>query len=313
MRTALLYVGLSVGAGFATGKEINIYFNSANIISLIISGLMTSFFCYVFLTVGRLSLAKGNFIKKGLQIVYGVGGIAFSSVMLSCISEIFELKGLSVIIICSMLCMTLALNSSKAVKLFTGASVPVIIICCLIVAVRCNKGVNGGELKPVESIKYSAMNIFFQCAYITKEGEKLTRKEGVLTSIMVGILITFLLIPMYSVARGELSSIPFISVASTNGLSYIAIVEVLFAILTTITSCYSLSLEISNERKSLWVFVVMGISILGSTLSFDSLVSVVYPVLSTTGLIILFCALIGIVNYNLKKGIFRMGKKCKLP
>lgn len=273
------------------------YFQGANVLSLIVSGLITSVFCFIFLSAGRLSIFKNVKLKRALSVLYGIGGMAVSAVMLSCIREVFYLDGFAVIILCSMLCMSLALNSSKGVTLFTGASVPIIILCCLIVSIKCNSGLKGGAFNLSNSVKYSAMNMFFQCAFITKEGENISLKESILTSIIVGVTITLLLIPMYSIVRESISSIPFLDRASNQGLSFIAIVEILFAVLTTITSCYSLSLGMFDNKHIIWVLLTIVISVSLSSFDFSKFVSVVYPVISYIGLLLFACAALGLIVY----------------
>ncbi len=308
-RIAFLYVGLSVGAGFATGKEINLYFQGANVFTLIVSGLITSVFCFVFLSVGRLDIIKSVKIERLLNVLYGIGGLVVSALMLSCIREVFHFEGFILIILCSMLCMALALNSSKGVKLFTGASVPIIVVCCLMVSIKCNLGISGGSFKVIDGIKYSAMNMFFQCAFITKEGKNVTLRESVLISFIVGITITLLLIPMYSVVRFSIANIPFLKMATEQGLSYVAIIEILFAIMTTITSCYTLSLEMFENKHILWVLFIIIASISLSMFSFSKAVAIVYPIISYIGFLLFFFAVIGIIVDSIKRKGCR--KRCK--
>lgn len=311
LRIALLYIGLAVGAGFATGKEISLYFQGASIPTIIISGVSTALFCYIFLTVGRLRLVSNKRISTCLKVIYAIGGFTLSSLMLSCLRDVFNLEGLGIILLCSMLCMTLSLNSSKGVKLFTSASVPVIIVCCILVAVKCKYGVSGGELKVANGIKYSAMNMFFQCAYISREGEGISRKEGFVTSLIVGVISITLLLPMYSIARLGSSSLPFLERASEQGMGFIAIVELLFAILTTITSGYSLCLDVIAYERPLVVFVIIAFSVILSLADFSTAVGVVYPLLSYAGIILLSTALVGIAVYIFRNHLLKKRKKPK--
>lgn len=304
LRIAFLYIGLAVGAGFATGKEINLYFQGTSIPTIIISGVSTALFCYIFLTVGRLKLFSNKIISTCLKVIYAIGGFT-TSLMLSSLRDIFKIDGLGITLLCSMLCMALSLNSSKGVKLFTSASVPVIIVCCVLVSLKCNLGISGGELKVVNGIKYSAMNMFFQCAYISREGEGISRKEGIVTSLLVGVISITLLLPMYSIAREGCSPLPFIERASEQGMGFIAIVEILFAVLTTITSGYSLCLDVIGYKSPLVVFIIIAFSVILSFFDFSTSVSVVYPILSYTGIVFLTIALVGIVAYTLKKHLIK--------
>ena len=54
-RTAMLYVGAVIGAGFATGKEIVTFFGGKGIVSAIIAGLLLGVFCSVFLLCGKIN------------------------------------------------------------------------------------------------------------------------------------------------------------------------------------------------------------------------------------------------------------------
>lgn len=63
------FIGALIGAGFASGREIALYFANTSIITPLLAGVFLGYFCYFFLELGRIY--KGDisqFLGKGSKV-----------------------------------------------------------------------------------------------------------------------------------------------------------------------------------------------------------------------------------------------------
>ena len=102
LRAACLFVGSIVGAGFATGREVALFFGGGSVWNLLLASAFIAFSCYVFMDLGargaqgrpRIFLGVGRVVSAASFIVYAAMLAAAEEVL----SELFGVRGLSLLL-----------------------------------------------------------------------------------------------------------------------------------------------------------------------------------------------------------------------
>lgn len=314
LRIAFVYIGTMVGAGFATGEEIQLYFGNSNIISLIVSSICTGLFCMLLLTAGRV----GCFGQKSLKIfntIFALSGIITAGIMLSGVRSIGNSSFFAVVSL--IICLVVALYGNFGMKIFNFVAVPFIIIAVIVIAVFNTQSFGGG-FHFLSAVGYSAMNIFFESILMYKEGEKADKKEILLTSIFVTILIFALIFSMRKACLGISGTMPFLHASKKYNLGWLAFGVIILAIYSTVVNCLSISVEFFSTHltKSLSVSLVFFMTIFISVFPFDLMIAKIYPVFSYTGIALNIYILIMLIfkickEKNLYKGKFTKLRRIK--
>ena len=154
------YVGTVIGAGFATGQEILLYFGESSIVSVLLAGCMLGFFCYVFLVIGtRNNNPYSPFFKFATPVKFIV---KISNVVIYCATiagsemvfyNIFNIYGGS--IITTLVSIIFVLGNPKRMNILNIAIVPTIIILVSIIHIKDVNFDVGGKLSLYKPFAYS--------------------------------------------------------------------------------------------------------------------------------------------------------------
>ncbi|HCJ01427.1 MAG TPA: hypothetical protein DHV31_00890 [Clostridiales bacterium] len=297
VRVAALFVGSVVGAGFATGQEVQFFFGGGSVVNLLTASLFMALASYAFLDMGgkripcdkRLSLAADTVVTASSFAVYSAMIAAAEGVLFS----LTGVAGFSSIL--AVLVMLFAGKNTAWLSSLNLIAVPLMAAVIVVVGVRVGGGQSGGALHPIRSLAYGGMNLLFSGALMMKEGATLTRSEKVIAAFFSGVLLFLMLLFMWrSVSMGPNTAMPFLSVASRGGLGTFASVALLLAILTTMASCgYLVSdrLSLLSSDRAFAAPLVTLAGILVSSIGFAPLVRTAYPIVSYLGLAVTFTVL----------------------
>ena len=86
-KLVFLFVGVVIGAGFATGSEIVLYFKNSGYISVVISGIIMGLLSIAFCYFGKLQ-SKYKIMKNLTKIVVFLSSIITYCIMISGTSEL---------------------------------------------------------------------------------------------------------------------------------------------------------------------------------------------------------------------------------
>ena len=279
LKVAFLYVGAMVGAGFAGGKEIKLYFGEANVFTLILSSLFLGGFCALFLAVGSVGRVNVK-MEKVLNATFALGSVVCAGVMLAALTELTEtgFSALAVCVVCAV-----ALFFKEGAKKFCFFAVPFIIVTLALVYFACDGRVSG-EFLPLNALAYATMNLFFEFALMKEQGKYLKIKECFLVGVVVAVVSFVLLYAMrYCVAYND-SSLPFTEVAASEGYGFFATVTVFLAVASTVVGCFSVSANsLPYIPKSAAVLCVCACALSIASYDFQILIKYVYPSISVLG------------------------------
>lgn len=284
LKVAFVYIGTMVGAGFATGQEIQLYFLSTDILTLVVSSIFTGLFCVLMLVSGQKQIFNEK-AKKIINGIFALSGIITVGIMLSGIKEI--VKSPYILLLSLFVCMVVAVFGNRAMKAFNVICVPLIIIAVFVTAI-VNNGKIVGSFKIFNGLGYSAMNVFFESALMYREGENMTKSEISLAGVFVSILIFTLIFCMRKACAPIVGVMPYIEASRSNGLGWVALIVVILAIYSTIVNCLEVTFDYAKkhfEKTLVYTFVFIA-SLFISVFPFDLLIAKIYPIFSYLGIIL---------------------------
>ena len=285
-RTSALFVGSVVGAGFATGQEVLLFFGSDGAGSLLLASLFMSLCSFAFMQIGA---KKGMNVKVAFttDALVSLSSFAVYAAMIAAAEEVLAgltgQNGLSVLLAVGV--GVLSGKGRERLATLNLLAVPLMAAIIAVVGARSGGAVVGG-FRPLSALAYGGMNLLFSGALMLKEGEESTLAERLMASLVSGGVIFLMLFFMRrAVSAG--SDMPFLDAAFREGLGTAAQIGVLLAIVTTMASCAFLTADrlAALTRDPLFaVSLVTLVGILLSLFGFAAIVRTSYPVVSYLGL-----------------------------
>lgn len=318
-RATCLFVGTVIGAGFATGEEIKLYFNGKGDGSVILSALVFSLMSLVFL----LS-AKAKEFKLPKFLDYFVRIIRFSVVCLSFVAMcsagekiVKDFIGINFGgAILFVLCLFFAEKSSGILANVNFFIVPVIATFTVIVYMLAGK--NGIEIDSVSifpAFLYASMNVFSGGIMLRRIGKNMSAKQSVMSAVLTFLIVGALMICIKKSIESEITSMPLVSVARKFGAGAFAFITVLLSIFTTLLSDVNIMYPeikriIKSERVAIFVFFAF--AIISSFASFSEVVQKGYPLIGYSGVVYFTYAQITLfLSFLFKKRHERVHTSCK--
>lgn len=297
VKIAMVYVGTIIGAGFATGREIALYFGGYGFFTALCGGLSCGLLCFLFMLVGKRGVRYiGEKSRKTLTI--GASIITLAA-MTSAINEL--LTGYGVMCAGVMMCVICLFFTGRDGKWLKNANTIIIfaVIGLLIfLAVKKGEAQWGGKISIFRGVSYAAMNILLTSELATDYGRGRGMKSIANISIITGVVLSALILIIFSVIGGNITDpMPVYSVAESINLAPLAIIVIGGAIFTTMLSAVVL-LERETatliKEKSNRVMLIILASIIFGYFSFSFIVNNFYHLLSIGGGVMSALAIIGL-------------------
>ncbi|MEG2001598.1 MAG: hypothetical protein RR107_00725 [Clostridia bacterium] len=320
---SFVIVGTVIGAGFASGREILVFFgkDAKNILFLFVTLFCSLFFLSLyFMSIGKR--AKINCAKDMLTIKNATAKNAVASIlaatflvstssMLAGIDEIAKTTfGLSLPFasIASFFVATFFIvKGVNGLKLANSILVPVILAFIIATSVfYLNKGLdldfsvgNGFLTTTLNAVGYSLMNILLAAVVLCKLGEGMSKCEMKFTaffsSVIIAAVVALFLLAMTNFKN--LSGVPMPIITLAEGISKnfanVSSCVIYFGIFTTLlASYYCLYEHIHSYAKSpcVSVLICFSLSFSLSRLGFANIVAYFYPIESVLAVMLLACS-----------------------
>ena len=288
--TAALFVGSVVGAGFATGREIILFFGESGVAGLAVAALFMAVCAFAFMDMGARGVRLDPRLELSVDTVVAVASFAVYAAMIAAAESVLAAwtgrKGLSVPI--ALFVMLFAGKRMAWVSRLNLVAVPLMAALIVLVGSR-SAGRGAGEgIDLLRSLAYGGMNLLFSGALMRKEGARLTLSARIVASVLSGVVIFLMMYFLWRSVRGDASAeMPFLAAASREGLGTVALLALLLAIVTTMASTAFLVTDRVNalfRDPVLSSSLVTLFAVLLSSVGFSPLVTYTYPVVSYLGL-----------------------------
>ena len=286
-------MGTVIGAGFASGKEILLYFSGTSVFTPLLAGVILGLLAFLFCEMGRSGDAYAYFGKgkKVFSLLIKVANVlVFCTTVAACEEVIFALFGIRGGAVLTVLATLLTLFTGK--KLMGAVSfvcVTAILIMLFAVFFKTEITLPYGRFSPLSALTYAGMNMLTGGFFITASVKNFTRKKSVIVAMLSGVVLSVLLFVVYLLCAGRNGLFPMISAAENVGLGTVGLIILYIAMFTTCNgTCYVVAEE--SKEKAL---LVATLSLLISCFGFEKLIGTLYPIIGAVGSAgVLLCALL---------------------
>ncbi len=307
-KLAALFIGTIIGAGFATGKEIALYFGSVSPVAAALSGIFMGALMALFMLSGKYGFSVSG---KGAKIAVYISSAITASAMIAAIESLFynflglPLMGLLFALIGAVI---VAFGMDK-VKLINFIMVPAIVVLIVLIFVKKgNYGASGG-FSIFPPISYAALNILLAGFILSEEGKRSSEKEIALSSFIAGVFLAVMLYLLRCVVDGEQGNMPVLSSAQQSGLKWGAVALIFLAVFTTLLSALKMLNDVSEKinaflnikGKAPNVLLTLILSYPLSLFGFGNLVDFGYPAVSAMGIALIVFTLVNLFAKNCEK------------
>lgn len=327
--TVCIIIGAIIGAGFASGREILLFFLNCNPVQVLIIGIVFSSVVFLLLLFNSRLTVSDNIVLLNKKIGGKFGSIINILILASCfctLAAMFAAGSLSLsqlfnnnklipymTILTAVISLLLLLNGMSALKVINIIAVPFLIVFVVLICIKNNNvltnGYTGNSLFRV--ISYFSLNIISLYSLLSTIGKKLSFKQMIISSVISGVIICFLIYLILSKLDSKYLSMyemPMLSLAyNTSKAMYIfGVIVVYLAIITTLASCaYPLinyaNRLIKNNFYSSIIVIVLGAS--AGMVGFSIIVDYLYPCVAVVGVIILVLSILAQLKYKRKSFI----------
>lgn len=298
LKCAAVFIGTVIGAGFATGQEVLLYFGRSSIAVPIFSGILLGLFNAYFLAIGAKFHAENNeFLSQNkAKVLYDVcmficayiTFIAMFSGVETLFVKILDVKYTSIAWVVA--ACFVAANGLRFMKGLNSVAVPVILILTVVIFAYSERAKTSGVYNFFNGITYAAMNVMLSMGVMSRLGKTATKKSMAVSGCTTAVVMATMLALITLVVKKSGGEMPVYAAADTVGLKYAAGVVILLAVFTTMVSALETAAEIiapSVKSKTAGV-VLVTLSSLPFVLlfSFKNIVDYYYPVVSGMGILI---------------------------
>lgn len=329
-KTAALYIGTAIGAGFSSGREIALFFGDASPFNVAISSVFMSLLCALFLIAGKQRMMpQGKIVKLGIFLA---ASISLCSMLAGGDFIMYSMTGIPLAFGLAMTLLggIIVVLGIEKIRLLNAVLVPLIVLSITLVFAKLPTPAHSLPFMLSKPILYSGLDVLLGGVIVSKEGENLTYKEIFLSCIMICAFMFGMLFMLQTVVLSDqnASLMPVLAVSDRLHMKWACGVLIAAAIFTTLVSSLKIvsdsvrdfasnfkriSALSSDENKAIVVFGCLVVAYPLSFFGFDNIVDNLYPFNSVCGVIltclILLKYLVKIVSYIIKKAKEKHARK----
>lgn len=307
LKVALTFTGTLVGAGFASGREIALYFADCSVIPPILAAVIAAVMSYIFGELGRIS--GGDVIKfvfPNTHKIWKAAVILSNTVVLSAMiaGAEFALRGLTGFIggglLTGLLALSVVITGTERIKTINTLVVPVIIATTVLLFAMEKNFDASGKILSLSPILYPSMNILCGGLIVGKMSADLNAKETKGSAVISGLIITALTVTIYFAVQGSSGEeMPSLAVAAKYHLEIPVGIMIYLAIFTTIVG----SVSVASCGRNNVAILALAIAFAASVIGFKMLVDICYPVIGVLGAVFASVAGIKLIRIRFKNNL----------
>lgn len=303
-----LIVGTLFGAGFATGKELVVFFVKFGTVSLwapLILFVLLSFSIYFLINYFKNKknnkINQNNIIKLLFFIIYLIFSASMFSALTAFISYNFVRINYFLIVFIVAIFSYLILN--KEIKFLTNINkflVPIFVVLFIVICVNCSlnsslliKSKNLEYLLIPNSILYVGSNIVLLTTLLDKSATLVSnpKKVAILSSLIFSVLVMLGIVALLNNANYLQSEMPFLEIVKNNTILYYffefvfisAIITSLSSFLFATKNNFILKIKNSNIQNLICILLLVFVSLFG----FSNIIENLYFVIGFLGFVLL--------------------------
>lgn len=290
IKSSFVVISAIIGAAFASGKEIQIFFDiKYTVISIVFNSIM--FVLLPYLLYLKLIKYDINDYKSFVSLNFKKCSriVLFISLMLSFSTYVAMVNAAKVMIPFGNIILTLAviltlLKDLKGIETISFVATPIMIIGILANSLL---SVNCSMFNELKSYTYSAYNILsaFPLMCCMKNMIK-NKKNALKSSLISGLVLSLLMVFIHLSVRDIVSPMPMLKLSKENGIYSFYVFIMFSAIFTTAVSSGKGFYESAGIDRRLSCFILAICGIIFSLADFEWLIKTITTVFGFAGLII---------------------------
>ena len=297
LQICFIYIGSIIGAGFATGREIMLYFGNNGILSGVIAGVMMGALCALFLCSAKSFRRLKSSDKRALRALCVVIKIAlwictlasFICMVSGCeeiISNTYGIDGVG--LWTGIFVSLLGVCEMSVMRKFNTVIVPLIILLLIILTAQGNIAFyNNIDFKSI--LGYCGMNIMMGGYIIAEQEESFSTKQIIFIGAVCAIIFALSIAMVYCVSAGYAdTSMPVWEFARARGMSSLSGVIIYLAIFSTLIGCSKVICQENSSVKIPRAFSVTLLALfalLALKFDFSTIVGYCYPIIGYVGIV----------------------------
>ncbi|MDD3946558.1 MAG: hypothetical protein PHI19_01850 [Clostridia bacterium] len=305
LKTVFTFIGTFIGAGFASGREIALFFGKCNIFIPILSCFICGGLAYIFMELGRLTqgeVTKYLFPKtyKAWDLLLCVSNfIIFTAMLAGSEYAIRDATGyVGGGILSGLLAATVVTQGIEKIKTANLLAVPFIILLCAVMFILNPHFQTKGTSSISSPILYATMNILSCGLLASKLSSHHTKKQSLHCAFLIAIILTALVLLVYLQINGrENEPMPLLGVAKSLHLGLVGSMLIYLAIITTMIG----SLSLASANKPAFTVILLAAGYLLSIFGFETIVNTAYPAIGVLGVVLSIAAIFKLALYDTKR------------
>ncbi|MDE6474395.1 MAG: hypothetical protein K2L70_04785 [Clostridia bacterium] len=297
LQICFIYIGSIIGAGFATGREIMLYFGGNGILSGIVAGVAMGVLCGLFLwsakSFARLRSSRNGFLRVLCVIVkvaLWVCTLASFVCMVSGCEEIIEKTyGIANVgLWTGILVSFLGICEMSVTRKLNTVIVPIIVLLLIVLFCQGERVVDT-QFDAKSVLGYCGMNIMMGGYIIAEQEESFSAKQTIFISAVSGIIFAICIAMVYTVSiRYADASMPIWEFAKARGMSSLSGLIIYLAIFSTLIGCAKLICQENFSIKIPRIFSVAFLiifALISLKFDFSTIVNFCYPIIGYVGIV----------------------------
>lgn len=302
LKAAAVFIGTIIGAGFATGQEVLLYFKNCAPVVAVFAGFLLGGLCSFFMWLGSRSgkAEDGAFLLGKCKVFYDLSVFICAFITFIAMFSGAEVLIMSVFniahtgILCIVAAAVFSAKGLKGLKVINCLAVPLIIVFIVVIFAKNGVVFKAGNYNFFNGIAYAGLNIMLASGVMFRIGKTSSEKAVSVAGIASGLGLAVMLFMLTILVSGRVGEMPVYIAAKALGLQKIAGAVIFLAVFTTMVSALEQSADVLSRilpHKSLAVPTVCLMAYpVTLLLSFSETVTYLYPIVSAAGILLLGAA-----------------------
>ena len=317
LKTAFLYIGTLIGAGFSSGREIALFFKNLAPHNGALSAVVMSLFALLFLTAGRLKLLpQGKLV--GVSIFFSA---SVSLVAMLAGGEYIMREMTGVPLLCLLMAFLGAVVVSlgiEKIKIVNSILVPLIVVCIAVIFFKIPHLKGSQPFSILRPIAYGGLDVLLGGIVVSKEGEEMSTRQILGSSLLVCAFLFFMLYMLQTIVLYDTneSLMPVFAISKDLHLQSICGILIASAIFTTLVSSLKITSDklilfasstrflnslSKDDNKPIAIMLILVVFYPLSFFGFDKIVGTLYPINSVLGMLLALIVFVKLIVYFVLK------------
>ncbi|MDE7337154.1 MAG: hypothetical protein K2N32_03475 [Clostridia bacterium] len=296
LQISFIYIGAIIGAGFATGREVMLYFGDGGMLSGIVAGVLMGALCGLFLlsakSYRRLKYSERKSVRAVFAIIKSILWlctlVSFVCMASGCEEIIENTYGIkNVGLWTGIFVSVLGVCEMSVMRKLNAVIVPMIMILLFALSAKSDFSFDSG-FRAERVLGYCGMNIMMGGYIIAEQEESFSLKQIIFISGVTATFFALSIALVYNVSCDFRNfSMPVFEFSKLHDMKAVSGLIIYLAIFSTLIGCSKLICQENSERKipkAFSVGLLAVFALLALRFDFSTLVAYCYPIIGYVGI-----------------------------